>query len=218
MSELVDRLLGEYVAEHRAGGAADPLEYLARAPEDERAELTALIDGYLARAPRRRWNAATFSGSSAEQVVDGLDRALTGTAGRWPIELPRLRERARIRRSDLVRRLAVALEVEDREPKVASYYHQMEQGSLEAERVSNRVLDALAEIVGTTRDALRSAGRTLAAGPVPPAAPGAAAFARKALTDAAYSAEAVAAAPAARRVDDEWDVVDDLFRGGPASG
>src|SRR4051794_12536116 len=103
MSEAVDRLLGEYIADHRSGGVADPLEYLARVPTDaEREELSALIDGYLARAPRRRWDADAFRGSSGERVADGLERAIVGASGRWPVELPRLRERAQLRRSDLV--------------------------------------------------------------------------------------------------------------------
>ncbi len=37
MSDAVDRLLAEYIAEHKAGGAADPVAVLARASSgDER--------------------------------------------------------------------------------------------------------------------------------------------------------------------------------------
>ena len=52
----VDRLLAEYVAEHRAGGEADPREFLSRASPAERPELAALIDAYLARAPRQQFD------------------------------------------------------------------------------------------------------------------------------------------------------------------
>src|SRR5215213_3287884 len=111
----VDRLLGEYIAAHRAGQTADPAAYLARAPSDEdREELAALIDGYLARAPRRRWDPDAFHGSSAERVAEGLERAIGGAAGLWPVELPRLRERAQIRRTELVARLTSALGVGER--------------------------------------------------------------------------------------------------------
>jgi hypothetical protein len=214
MSELVDRLFREYVVDHRAGRGADPLEYLARAPEDaDRAELTALIDGYLARAPRRRWDPAAFAGSSAERIAENLDRAITGSAGRWPVELPRLRERAQVRRAELVERLAAALGVAGREPKVATYYHQMEQGQLDAAGVSDRALEALAEIVGTTRDALRQAGQAIAPGGSTPAPSGGSVFARRAIPDAAYTA-APPAAPAASAPEEEWDDIDDLFRGG----
>src|SRR4051812_385401 len=140
MSDVVDRLLGEYIAEHRAGGPADPLKYLAHAAsDDERAELSVLIDGYLARAPRRRWDAEGFTSSSAARVAEGLERSIGGAGGLWPLELPRLRERVRLRRAELVDRLAEALGVVGREKKVAGYYHEMEQGLLPARGVSDRV-------------------------------------------------------------------------------
>ena len=55
----VDRLLADYIAEHRAGGEADPSEYLSRASPAHRRELAVLIDAYLAahrasRSTRRR--------------------------------------------------------------------------------------------------------------------------------------------------------------------
>ena len=46
--------------------------------------------------------------------------------------LPRLRDRAGLKRSTLVERLAAALGVSDRQDKVAGYYHEMEQGLLPA--------------------------------------------------------------------------------------
>ncbi len=56
-----------------------------------------------------------------------------------------------------------ALGVAGREEKVAYYYNQMEHGGLAPSGVSDRVLDALAGIVDTTREALRDAGRTVVA-------------------------------------------------------
>ena len=108
----VDRLLADYIAEHRAGGEADPRAYLSRASPAERRELAALIDAYLARAPRQPFDQASFRGSSAERTVDELERAIAGQAGLWPALLPRLRDRAGLKRSELVERLAAALGVE----------------------------------------------------------------------------------------------------------
>jgi hypothetical protein len=205
----VDRLLAEYVAEHRAGGEADPREFLARASPPQRTELAALIDAYLARAPRQQFDEADFRGSSAERTVDELERALAGQAGLWPALLPRLRDRAGLKRSELVQRLAAALGVSERQDKVAGYYHQMEQGLLPAQGVSDRVLAALGQLVGETTHTLREAGRTLASsGEGPATAP--AAFARR-----AYAEAASAPPPGAPRVGEgEWDEVDELFRGG----
>lgn len=206
----VERLFSQYIAEHRAGGDADPNEYLARASPAQRRELSALIDAYLVRAPRQPFDETAFRGSGAERTVDELERAIVGQAGLWPALLPRLRDRAGLKRSELVERLANALGFGERRDKVAGYYHEMEQGLLPARGVSDRVLEALGQIVGETAEALREAGQSLRAAPppIPPAAP--AAFARRAYTDAEASGEPVAAQgiPAG-----EWDEVDELFRG-----
>ena len=175
----------------------------------------ALIDAYLARAPRRSWDAEAFRGSAAEAMAEALEKSLDGVAGLWPAVLPGLRERARLKRSDLVARLADALDVSDRREKVAEYYHRMEQGTLAAGGVSDRVLDALGKLVGTSAAALRGAGQAT----VQPggAAPGAGAvFARTAQPDEAWPDPAAPgpqpAAPASR---EQLDDVDRLFTGGP---
>src|SRR5439155_24486559 len=90
----VSRLLAEYVREHRHGGESDPIAFLDRAAPDQRRELAALIDAYLARAPRSEFDEARFRDSPAEATVDVLQRAITGESGLWPAVLPRLRKRA----------------------------------------------------------------------------------------------------------------------------
>ena len=72
MPDDVQKLLSEYIAEHRAGGEADPLAYLERADEGDRPELAPLIDGYLARSPGRDWDPEAYAGSAAERVADEL--------------------------------------------------------------------------------------------------------------------------------------------------
>ena len=203
----VSRLLEEFIADDRAGGLADPAAYLARASAADRLELEALIDGYLARAPRRAFDAAAFEASPAARVV----ASLAGSSGTWPSLLPRLRDRARLKRAELVARLAADLGVGGREAKVASYYHAMEQGTLASSGVSDRVLEALGRIVGESAAVLRAAG-TLA--PPPPAAPGAA-FARVAAPAPAFHAAGGAPARArAEAPEPERDEVDELFTGG----
>jgi hypothetical protein len=193
----VDRLLEAFIADDRAG-VADPAAYVARVSGADRLELEALIDGYLARAPRRAFDRAAFEASPAGGVVAALEG--------WPVLLPRLRERARLRPAELVARLAAELGAGGREPKVAAYYDRMERGTLPASGVSDRVLEALSRIVGASAAVLRAAG-TLAA-PPPPAAP--AALARA----AAPAADFAAAAPAGGSAEAARDEVDELFTGG----
>jgi hypothetical protein len=210
----VERLLHDFIAEDREAGA-DPAAYLARAHGTDRAELEALIDAYLARAPRRRFDAAAFQQSRARRATDELSRALVGQSGWWPALLPRLRWSARLRRAEVVERLAHELEAEDREAKVAAYYHAMEQGTLPAEGVSDRVLEALGAIVGTTAARLRDAGRGL--GGAPSGAGAGAAFARVGAPDPELAQEVppVAVGPTAPA---ERDEIDDLFTGATAPG
>lgn len=201
----VDRLFREYIAEHQAGGDADPLAYLAQLAGADRRELEALIDGYLTHAPRQPAAPTTYEGSLAERIVESLAPSVTGVSGLWPAVLPDLRNRARIKRADLVVRLASALGVSDHEAKVADYYHQMETGLLPAEGVSTRVLEALGSILGQSAERLRAMGGALAAGEAPGGE--APAFARVSRVDDATLTPGQAAPP------DDWDEVDKLFRG-----
>src|SRR5205807_1700958 len=96
----------------------------------------------------------------------------------------------------------------DRRTKVERYYHQMELGTLPAEGVSDRVLDALSKLIGTTVSELREAGAPLGGG-LGAGAP-AAAFTRLAPTGEPLN---VAVGEALRSDEEEWDEVDELFRG-----
>jgi hypothetical protein len=206
----IERLREQFIAAFEAGESPDPREYLGQLEGADQRELEALLDAYLAQAPRRRFDAQAFAASPARALVDDLEQSLSGVAGAWPVVLPRLRNTARLRRGDLVARLAESLGVTSREAKVERYYHEMEQGLLPPAGVSDRVLDALASLLHTSRERLREAGASPAAGG---AVPHAALFARTAApTDDELAA--MASAPAAAPEPEARDEVDELFLGG----
>jgi hypothetical protein len=207
----VERLLAEYKEVHRSGGDADPSPFLARTSGVEREQLATLIDAYLERASRREFDAGALRDSPAAAVADSAQRTLAGSAGLWPVLLPRLRNQARIKRADLVAELAARLGAQSRQDKVAAYYHEMEQGLLPASGVSDTVLEALGKIVGYGRQALRSAGQMPAPGGLPPEA--GAVYARTTRLGAP-AAEADRLAAAGSSEPEEWDEVDRLFRAG----
>jgi len=212
MSDRVDQIFEQFKAAHRAGEDVDPVLLLDRLEGTDRAELTALMDAYLTRAPRREWDQAAYEQSQAPALVDSLSRSLRGQAGLWPSLLPRLRDRARLKRADLVAELADRLGAETQREKVAGYYHGMEQGTLPADGVTDSVLEALGAIVGESRDALRRAGQAL--GPGPEAAAPGALYARVGSPSLeSHDAESPMAAGMAAPPP-EPDEVDRLFTGG----
>jgi len=213
----VQQLLREFIARREAGEDVRPADVLDRVEGTDRRELAELLDAYLERAPRRRFDAAAFARSPARPLADDIAQSLQGRAGAWPVVLPRLRNRARLRRSELVARLAEALGVADRAEKVGVYYHAMEQGELDPGGVSDRVLEALARLTGTTVAALREAAAELPRPPAPGAA-SAPAFARTAEPDPDHLAAMQGSAP--RPAEEDRDEVDELFTGasdGPAA-
>jgi hypothetical protein len=205
----VDRLLAEFRADFEAGGSMLPSDILERVEGADRRELEALIDGYLSHAPRRPFDAAALAASPAAGLADELASALAARESTWRTVLPRLRHAAELSRANLVARLSAALGVERDEERVAFYYHRMEQGLLEPDGVSDRVLGALAQVVGSTVDRLREAGAALGV----EEATATASFARSVEHDVEH-ALLLDAAPAPAQSPNTQDEVDQLFTGG----
>lgn len=210
MADL-DRLVEEFAADYEAGRPVDVGACLDRVDSAQRQELAARIDNYLMSAPTRRWDPEAFEGSLAQQAVERVYQSIEGVSGAWPELLPHLRNQARIKRSELVERLARALGFEDGPEidKVGDYYNRMEHGLLPAAGVSRRVIDALASLVGVEPERIAAAGSRLSE----PTEAGDVAFARKALPNAEFAdADALAAMdmeppPGERLAHDEIDAL-----------
>lgn len=220
MTDL-ERLFKEFTDEWAANGSADPERYLERVDGAERQELASRMDSYLMEAPSRRWDPVAYESSPAKQAVERAYESIEGVSGTWPELLPELRNRARVRRRELVERLAGALGFSDEAQveKVAAYYHGMEHGQVAASGVSGRVTDALAGIVGASAEAIRKAGAAVSegAGIDSPGEAGAGpAYARVASEDPLFPVEvADMDQQLAARVEPEpLDEVDELFLGG----
>jgi hypothetical protein len=158
----VDALLREYIERYESEESADPREYLSQVEGPDRHRLSALIEGYLIHAaPPRKWDPDAFEGSVSERVVARLAESWSAASGHLPVELVDLRKEKAIKRSEVVDRLAEVLGVSAKREKVAFYYHRLEHGLLPARGVSSRVFDALAGILGTSAERLRSAGEAV---------------------------------------------------------
>jgi hypothetical protein len=219
----VDRLFDQYLEAHRGSGEADPREYLQQLEGTDQRELAALIDGFLATAPRREWNPAAYEASPSKRLVESIasDWEEAAEPVGWRELLPQLRTAAKVKRADLVARLADAIGAGNQAEKVGGYYHQMETGQLPSEGVSNDVLKALGDIVGETAERIRAAGSVIGAGGDQSDVRAQVVLARKAVQNPEYAdtmADMAMPAPAeaaADQAEDEDDLVDRLFTGGP---
>ncbi len=200
------RLLSAFIDAWNAGERPRVDDYLAQEAEADREDLAAGIATFLSVAPTPQFSAKALGALFADPQVKQLEQ-LPSEHGLWPATLPRLRREARLRRDELVRRLADALGVSDREAKVARYYHGLETGTLEPRGVSDRVINALASILRVDADELAEAGRLSGFARATPRT----AFGRSySLSDAASALPASVTRAAA---EEEWDEVDELFRG-----
>jgi transcriptional regulator with XRE-family HTH domain len=215
-----DQLLSEFIDAWNAGARPRVREYLARLPDGPaRDELAEQLSNWLEVAPTPAYDTATRAQIAAEPAVTGLFTAANTDAGMWPTLVPRLRDRAGLSLTDLAGQLVdrFSLDRQDSD-RTAGYLDRLERGTLDPARVSRRLTQALAHILGvgertfadaaTYQRAFRAqpaaAGGTLFRGAPAPAAP--------AQLEADFGVLSRAArAPAPPPLDE----LDRLFTGGP---
>ena len=210
-----DRILSEFIDAWNAGERPDVDDFLARVPAGDQTELAHLLMSFLSFAPTPSYSDATLEEIRADPVVAAALAAAGQRAGLLPTLLTSLRERLSLTTPELAARLVSVLELPPaKAPKTASYLQRLEHGELEPTRISRRVFNALARVLGVPRDELEGAAdfggqgsmRAMVAAPV-----------FRADEDAAHAvsqhldvlADALQAPGGAGR-----DEVDDLFLGG----
>jgi len=140
MPEQVTDLFAEYADAYARGEHPRAEDYLARAG-GQADDLAQLLERFIRGAPARQADPATLALTEA---------ALTGEP-----PLITLRASQGIRVDEVVDALAEQLDVEDsKRAKLKSYYQKLEGGLLDASRVSRRVWDVLASVVGPRSEEL----------------------------------------------------------------
>jgi transcriptional regulator with XRE-family HTH domain len=206
-----ERILSEFVDAWNAGRRPDVDDHLARAPEGERSELAEELLAFLSFAPTPSYGDAELAAIRAEPIVAGALAAAGERGGLLPALLPRLRESRSLTTSALAAELIGALGLaRDREEKTAAYLRRLEGGELEPARVSRRVFEALARVLGVPRAELEGAGDLSRWGPAAAPVFRADEHAAEAVSPhLELLADALATPGGADR-----DEVDDLFLGG----
>lgn len=204
----IEQLVGEFIDDWNAGRRPDVLAFLERAAPEDRDELATQLETWLEIAPTPAYDEATRQAIATESALrSALDAA---AAVRAPLaeRLPPLRKRAGLAVRDVAARLTHLFDLGDEE-RTAAYLEQIERDELDERRLSRRLLDALAAILGADADQLA---------PGPAALAGGQAFFRAEEDADIWIAEdidvlsraALSPAPAA-----PMDDVDRLFLGGP---
>ena len=127
-------LFDDFAARHARGERPDVRDYLERAgPQAD--ELSRLIDAFLRAAPAQEPAPET--------------RAMMAAFAEGELPLLRLRVERRLTRDAVVTALVKGLHLDSKKtPKVRRYYHELETGLLDQERVDGRVFAVLAKTLG----------------------------------------------------------------------
>lgn len=147
----VDQLLGEFVDAWKAGERPDAAAFLQRAgSETDREALAAQLGTWLQVAPAPAYGARARAAIAREPALRAALEAGALMQAPLPVRLVTLRERAGLAVRDVAQRLVAAFAIDD-EPRAASYLERVERDELDAARLSRRLLDALAAILGADR-------------------------------------------------------------------
>jgi transcriptional regulator with XRE-family HTH domain len=192
-----ERVLSEFIDAWMAGRRPRMRDYLTRVGDDEREPLAEQIAVWLEVAPTPDFDAATRAAVRAEPAVQ---RALGGAN-----ELIVLRERRGWSVAQLAERLVSGFGLPRGDTsRAADYLTQLEQGGLDPGRLSRRLRDALAELLGASPAVL---------GARPPAA---ALLRTEDRPDARFLEDLERLSQAALRpAEPPLDPLDRLFLGGP---
>ena len=206
----IQQLVGQFIDDWNAGCRPDVLAFLERAAAEDRDALASQLETWLELAPTPAYDEPTRQSIASEPaLLAALDAA---AALRAPLaeRLPTLRDRAGLAIRDVAARLTQLFDLDD-ELRTVAYLEQIERDELDERRLSRRLLDALAAILGAEADQLT---------PGPAALAGGQAFFRAEEDADAWIAEdidvlsraALAPAPAT-----PMDDLDRLFLGGPGA-
>jgi transcriptional regulator with XRE-family HTH domain len=150
----IEQLVGEFIDDWNAGRRPDVLAYLERAAPEDRDALASQLETWLELAPTPGYDEATRRSIAGEPaILAALD---TAAALRTPLaeRLPTLRDRAGLAIREVAARLTQLFDLGD-EQRTTAYLEQIERDELDERRLSRRLLDALAAVLGADADELR---------------------------------------------------------------
>lgn len=209
MTQL-EHLLGEFVDAWNAGQLPDVDDYLARASDDERGELAAQLGAWLEIAPTPQYDDATLVTIRADPGLVAARAQAEQLRAPLAERVLSFREKAGLTVSAVAAKLTEIFTLNDT-ARAEQCLTELETGELDERRVSQRLLDGLASILGVDAEALAPS----------PVAGGQAFFRADEDADleivASLSVLSDAAFAPAPDADAPLDELDRLFQGGPGA-
>ena len=157
----MDERLEAFVTAYEKGDG-NPLPFMEGLDEPGRRRFRVRIEQYLKENPEPVFNPERLNDERLKAMARRTASRLDGVTGSMSQLVIELRGRKGLLQEDVVEALAEDFDASrDEKEKIDDYYHDLEFGTLSAKGISDRVLDSLAALFGTTRDALRKAGEAL---------------------------------------------------------
>jgi len=147
----IEKVLGEFVEAWNAGRRPDVDDYLARVAPGDRESLVDELRLWLEVAPSPDYDAATLADIARDPALMAALAAGVEAAAPWPVRVRRLRENAGLAIEQVAERIAAVVGAPQEARRAARYLDQLEHDELDERRVSERLVSALAAVLGADR-------------------------------------------------------------------
>ena len=155
MTKPLEQALSAFIDDWNAGRSPQLDEHLASVADADRRELASAVETFLQYAATPPYGRGKRAQLDADPALAVARERLLG-----PV-LPELVREHRAERQlsvrDLARRVGDVVGLTGREERIESYLERLERAELDGRRLSQRLLDALASVLGADRDALERA-------------------------------------------------------------
>lgn len=159
----IEKVLGEFIEAWNAGLRPEVDRYLERVPDADRDDLASELQLWLEVAPSPDYDEATLAEIATEPALIAALAAGVEAAAPWSVRVRRLRENAGLALEQVGERIAAVVGAPQEAKRTVRYLDQLEHDELDERRVSERLVSALAAVLGADRAELLPQWRPAAA-------------------------------------------------------
>ncbi len=151
----IDQALGEFIDAWKAGRRPDVGECLQRVPESDRDELAEQLLNWLSVASTPAYDEPTRAQIAADPLLQASVEELNAVSVPLPERVTAMRVRAGLAIAEVARSVASTFGLGGQEARTEEYLQRLEDDEIDPSRLSRRLCDALAKILGADPELLR---------------------------------------------------------------